>query len=115
MVSVCNNLNKLMEFYKLAFFLLCIDALLEGWAELIRFGLTLTLFAMSSSYIDYKSAISTHYLPNQWFNFNQTCIDILLGEDYKLIRFWCTLPYFQGHIRTLKCQILTKIVFYDIS
>ena len=29
----------------------------------------------------YKSAISTHYLPNQLYNINQTFIDILLGEN----------------------------------
>ena len=28
----------------------------------------------------YKSAISMRYLPNQWYNINQTCVDILLEE-----------------------------------
>ena len=28
----------------------------------------------------YKSAISRHYLPNQWYNIKQTFIDISLGE-----------------------------------
>ena len=28
----------------------------------------------------YKSAIPAHYLLNQWYHINQTCIDILLGE-----------------------------------
>ena len=33
----------------------------------------------------YKSAISTHYLPNQWYSINQTCIDISLGEGVSVM------------------------------
>ena len=31
----------------------------------------------------YKSAISIHYLLNQWLNFKQTCIDIYCYEGVK--------------------------------
>ena len=28
------------------------------------------------------------YLMNQWVDFNQTCMDVTLGHDEELIRFW---------------------------
>ena len=31
--------------------------------------------------------VSVHYLLNQWMDFDQTCIDTLLGEGKELIRF----------------------------
>ena len=32
---------------------------------------------------------SVHYLLNQLMDFDQICIDTLLGEGNQLIRFWC--------------------------
>ena len=32
--------------------------------------------------------ISVHYLLNQLMDFDQTCIDTLLGKGEELIRFW---------------------------
>ena len=47
--------------------------------------------------------ISVHYLLNQWMDFEQTCIDTLLGGGEEMIRLWWPWPYFQGHRGTLKC------------
>ena len=32
--------------------------------------------------------ISVHYLLNQWMDFDQTCIDTLLGGGEEMIRLW---------------------------
>ena len=70
---MCYPLNQWMDFDQTF-----IDTLLGGREELIDFG-DLDLIFKVTSYKDYKSVISAHYLPNQWFNFSQMCIDILLG------------------------------------
>ena len=35
-----------------------------------------------------RSFFSVSYFLNQWMDFDQSCIDILMGEGNKLIRFW---------------------------
>ena len=76
MVSVRYLLNQLMDFDQTR-----IDTLLGEGNELIRFLLPIPNFQGHPPIMTvlYKSAISKEYLPNPWFNFKQTCIDILLG------------------------------------
>ena len=57
-----------------------IDTFLEEGKELIRFSDLNIIFEVTILYRLNKTAISTHYLPNQSFNFNKTCKDKLLGE-----------------------------------
>ena len=47
------------------------------------------------------SFLSAQYLMNRMADFNQTCMDITLGHDEELIRFWWPWPNFQGHCGTL--------------
>ena len=53
------------------------------------------------------SFLSALYLLNQWVDFDQTCIDTLLGWGKEVFRFWWPWPPFQGRTIT-ECQILTK-------
>ena len=41
--------------------------------------------------------LSARYLMNYRVDFNQIWMDITLGQDEELIRFWWPWPYFQGH------------------
>ena len=75
-VSMRYILNQLMDFDQT-----CIESLLESWEEFIRFWWPWHSFQCHP--------ISTHYLPNQWYNINQTCIDIFFG-------------YIQVHTSTFK-------------
>ena len=44
--------------------------------------------------------LSALYLLNEWMDFGQTYINLSLGGEKMLIRFWWPWPHFQGHVRT---------------
>ena len=44
--------------------------------------------ALVSALASASAFISAHYLLNQSVDFDQTCIDTLLGREKELIRFW---------------------------
>ena len=44
--------------------------------------------ALVSAFASASAFISAHYLLNQLVDFDQTCIDTLLGREEELIRFW---------------------------
>ena len=44
--------------------------------------------------------VLVHYLLNQWMDFDQTCIDALLGGE----EYIKSSPDYHCHIGTLKCQ-----------
>ena len=73
------------------------------------------IFNVTLALWNIQNMVSMRYLLYKLLDFDQTCIDTLFGGGEGLIRFWWHWLNFQGHMGTLKCQILTKIVFlYDI-
>ena len=62
------------QIFKICFY---VPPLLVGDILLVRIAL-----ASASAFI------SVHYLLNKWMDFDQTCIDTLLGGGEELIRFW---------------------------
>ena len=45
----------------------------------------------------YHTFLSAQYLVNQWLVSYQTFMDILMGHNKELVRFWWPWPNFQGH------------------
>ena len=45
-------------------------------------------------------SLSALYLLNEWVDFDQICIDTLLGKRKEVIRFWWPWSHFQGHTST---------------
>ena len=98
--SVHYFLNQLMDFDQT-----CIVTLLEEGTIWLDFG-DLDLFLRSQWYFGWRwrllSFLCIIFWTN-WWNFDQTCIDTLLGGGKELLRFWWPWPYIQGHSGTLKC------------
>ena len=83
---------------------------------IIDFGDLDLIFKVTQALWNVQNMVSMCYLLSHSMDFGQTGIDTLLGEGELLIRFWWPWLNFWDHTSTLKCHILTKIVFlYDIS
>ena len=81
------------------------------WYNLFHFNSFLKPFHMifkggnkESIYLSFKTVKMSSI-------FHQPCIYTLFWDRNKLIRFWWTRPYVQGHHFTWKFQVLTEIVY----
>ena len=63
-----------------------IDSLLGRGKELINFGDFDLIFNVTPAL--YVHRVCVHYLLDQWMDFDQTCINAMLGEGEVLIGFW---------------------------
>ena len=55
------------------------------------------LFKVTATFCNVWNFVSGCYLLNQWTDFDQTCIDTMLGGCKGLIRYWWPWLNFQGH------------------
>ena len=46
------------------------------------------IFKVTATFCNVGNFVSGRYLLNQWIDFDQTCIDTMLGGCKELIRFW---------------------------
>ena len=46
------------------------------------------VFKVTATFCNVRNFVSGRYLLNQWTDFDQTCIDAMLGGCNDLIRFW---------------------------
>ena len=64
----------------------CVNTLL-GEEELIIFGDLYLIFMVTLTLRNVQNSASVHYLLTLWVDFEQTCIDIVLGKGKELITF----------------------------
>ena len=69
----------------------------EGGTSWLDFGDLGPIFKVTATFFNVWNFVSGRYLLNQWTDFDQTCIDTMLGGCEELIRFWWPWPNFQGH------------------
>ena len=69
----------------------------EGGTSWLDFGDLGPIFKVTATFFNVWNFVSGRYLLNQWTDFDQTCIDTMLGGCEELVRFWWPWPNFQGH------------------
>ena len=66
----------------------CIDSLMGGGESRSDFGDLDLIFKVTLALLNFLNRDSLCYLMNQWMDFDQTCIELLLVEVKELFRFW---------------------------
>ena len=82
----------------------------KGWFD---FGDRDLIFKVTFALWNILNIVPARFLLNQWMDFDQICIDTLLGGRKEVIRFWWPWPNFQGHypIKTVKNQPFPHNIF----